>query len=188
LEVRDYKPRLREKKVLLKLARNSICRLLSVYFTEEKIEYHEWLSAKIGAFVSIHNKSGELRGCIGRFLSDIPLYLLVQELAVSASSKDYRFNPVKECELDTIVIEISVLSPLNRIYSLKEIVRGKHGIYIKKGNQSGTFLPQVILETGWDIETFVGRCSRDKAGIGWDGWKEAELYTYTAEIFSEEAK
>jgi len=45
--------------------------------------------------------------------------------------------------LPQIDIEISVLSPLKKIESIDEIKMGKHGIYIVKGNGSGTFLPQV---------------------------------------------
>ncbi len=181
----EHKPELSDRKILLRLARNSILSLFSIDLEEEHIELNDWLSAKLGAFVSIHSKKGELRGCLGRIISEIPLHHLIRDLAISAASRDYRFSPVKKSEMDDIVIEISVLSPLKRIYSLSEIERGKHGIYIKSGNRSGTFLPQVILETGWDIETFVSKCSSDKAGIGPDGWKDAELYVYFAEVFSE---
>ena len=62
---------------------------------------------------------------------------------------------------------------------------GLHGIYIKKGPNSGTFLPQVATQTGWTLEEFLGHCARDKAQIGWNGWNDAEIYTYEALIFSE---
>ena len=78
-----------------------------------------------------------------------------------------------------------LLSPMKKINSIDEIVLGKHGIYIKKGYFSGTFLPQVATETGWSKEDFLGHCARDKAGIGWNGWKDADLYIYEAEVFSE---
>ena len=52
---------------------------------------------------------------------------------------------------------------------------------------SGTFLPQVATETGWTLEEFLGHCSRDKAGIGWNGWKDskAEIYIYEAIVLNE---
>lgn len=175
-----------EKAILLKLARNGVSKYLIGETDTETEEYKGWLSERQGAFVSIHTIDKELRGCIGRITSEKPLHQLVVELAVSAASRDYRFDAVKKSEMKKIIFEISVLSPLHKISSIEEIIGGKHGIYIKKGNQCGTFLPQVFHETGWDIETFVGRCSRDKAGIGWDGWKDAEMYVYTAEIFSED--
>jgi AMMECR1 domain-containing protein len=79
-----------------------------------------------------------------------------------------------------------VLTPLKRIKSPDEFNLGKQGIYIKKGNQTGTFLPQVAAQTGWSKDEFLGHCAQDKAGIGWNGWKSAELYTYEAVVFSEE--
>ncbi len=185
-ETQENKPGISDREILLKIARNSILSLFSIDTDEGKTDYTGFLSDKLGAFVSIHTKKGVLRGCLGQITSETPLYRLVKSLAKSAASKDYRFNPVKKDEMNDIVIEISVLSPLKRIYSLTEIERGVHGIYIKDGKQSGTFLPQVILETGWDIETFVSKCSKDKAGLGPDGWKDAEMFVYTAEVFREE--
>jgi hypothetical protein len=92
---------------------------------------------------------------------------------------------VLSTELKNIEIEISVLTPLKKISSIDEIEMGKHGIWIKKGYRSGTFLPQVATETGWSKEEFLGHCARDKAGIGWEGWKDAELFTYEANVFNE---
>ncbi len=138
------------------------------------------------AFVSLHTrKDNKLRGCIGRFNTYIPLYELVRELVVSSATKDYRFPAMKADELERVDIEISVLSPQKKISSIEEIELGRHGIYIKKDAQSGTFLPQVAAEQGWDLEEFLGYCSKHKAGLGWNGWKEADIYIFEAEIFSE---
>jgi hypothetical protein len=43
----------------------------------------------------------------------------------------------------------------------------------------------VATETGWTKEEFLGHCARDKAHIGWDGWKDAEIFVYEAYVFSE---
>jgi AmmeMemoRadiSam system protein A len=115
----------------------------------------------------------------------LPLYEVVRQLAVSSSTQDHRFAPVTEEEIDELEIEISVLTPLRKISSIDELELGKHGIYIRKGFYSGTFLPQVATETGWSKEEFLGHCARDKARIGWDGWKDAELYVYEAYVFGE---
>ena len=140
------------------------------------------LNSKCGAFVSLH-KQGSLRGCIGHFGEDVPLYEIVAEMARAAAFEDPRFMPVNRDELDDLDIEISVLTPMRRIQSLDEFQLHKHGIYIKKGYRSGTFLPQVADEVNWTKEEFVGHCSQDKAGLGWDGWKDAELYVYEAIVF-----
>ena len=140
------------------------------------------LKAKCGAFVSLH-KHGQLRGCIGHFGEDISLHEIVAEMARAAAFEDPRFSPVRREELNNIDIEISVLTPMRRIQSLDEFELHRHGIYIRKGYRSGTFLPQVADEVNWTKEEFVGHCSRDKAGLGWDGWKDAELYVYEAIVF-----
>ena len=147
-------------------------------------QFSDNLKKSSGAFVTL-NKDHQLRGCIGRFFSDEALYKVVQKMAIAAATQDYRFQQVKPYEMDVIEIEISVLTPLKKIQSIDEIEMGRDGIYIIKGKQSGTFLPQVATETGWTKEEFLGHCSQDKAGIGWSGWKNAEIYTYQAIVFSE---
>lgn len=142
------------------------------------------LTEQCGAFVTLH-KNSNLRGCIGRFEPNIPLYQVIVEMATAAAMNDYRFSPVSDNELDSIDIEISVLTPMIKIDSINEIVLGKHGIYISKNGRGGTFLPQVATDTGWTLEEFLGHCSQDKAGLSYTGWKDADIYTYEAIIFSE---
>ena len=140
------------------------------------------LKEKCGAFVSLH-KHGQLRGCIGHFGEDVPLYETVAKMARAAAFEDPRFSPLRCDELEDIDIEISVLTPMRRIQSLDEFELHRHGIYIRKGYRSGTFLPQVADEVNWTKEEFVGHCSRDKAGLGWDGWRDADLFVYEAIVF-----
>ena len=140
------------------------------------------LLTKCGAFVSLHKK-GRLRGCIGHFGEDMPLYQVVEHMAKAAAFEDPRFCGVTMEELDDIDIEISVLTPMKRIQSIDEFELGKQGIFMRKGYHTGTFLPQVADEVSWTKEEFLGHCAQDKAGIGWDGWKTAELYTYEAIVF-----
>lgn len=142
------------------------------------------LNEQTGAFVSVYVKN-KLRGCIGGFAQDKSLNELIQEMAIS-SVCDKRFDAVKTEELENMRLEVSVLSPLKKINSADEIVLGKHGIYIRNGFNTGTFLPQVADKTGWNVTEFLGKCARDKAGLGWEGWKTAELFTYEAIIIKEE--
>ena len=175
-----------DKTSLLREARSSIEKL----FTNKKVTQPDLsgcsdaLNAHCGAFVTLYKRK-KLRGCIGMILSNEPLLKTVHEMAISAAKRAYRFSPVTAEELNEIDIEISVLSPLKKIKDISEIELGKHGIYIVKGYSSGVFLPQVAEETGWDLENYLGHCARDKAGIGWDGWKEAIIYTFTATVFGE---
>lgn len=143
---------------------------------------HNSLKQKCGAFISLH-KHGRLRGCIGHFGEDVPLHKIVASMARAAAFEDPRFTPVTRDELDNLDIEISVLTPMRRIQSLDEFELHRHGIYIRKGYRSGTYLPQVADEVNWTKEEFVSHCSQDKAGLGWDGWRDAELYVYEAIVF-----
>lgn len=102
-------------------------------------------------------------------------------MAKAAAFEDPRFPAVNITELPDIDIEISVLTPMKRIHSIDKFQLGKQGIYM--GNRAGTFLPQVADEVSWTKEEFLGHCAQDKAGIGWEGWRTAELYTYEAIIF-----
>lgn len=175
-----------EKDELLKKARNAITHFVKTG-ERGKIQPPESsgiLNEKTGVFVSIYI-NGKLRGCIGGFAGEETLNEMVQQLAPS-SACDRRFEPVQEDELANMQLEISVLSPLKKIDSTEEIVLGKHGIYIRQGYNSGTFLPQVATKTGWSLEEFLGHCARDKAVIGWNGWKTAEIFIYEAIVFSEE--
>lgn len=178
---------LKDKQRLLSEARYSIEKLLQLTDkTNPELEHQpgEALLSGCGAFVSIHNH-GQLRGCYGRMISNEPLIDTVREMAIWSASRDSRFPPVTAEELPDIDIEISVLSPMERISDVGLIIPGKHGIYLRKGYNSGVFLPQVATETGWNTEELLGYCARDKAGIGWKGWKTAEIYVFTAEVFGE---
>jgi len=175
-----------DKIELLKLARRTI----DDYINHGKIgdidesKLSKTLRTNAGAFVTLKSR-GNLRGCIGNFSTDTPLYKVVQSMAIAAATQDYRFDQVKSLEIPELDIEISVLTPMKKIKSIDEIILGKHGIYIKKGSSSGTFLPQVATGTGWTKDEFLGHCARDKAFIGWDGWKTADIYTYEALVFEE---
>lgn len=175
-----------EKKTLLKIARETIDAYIRTKATPtvDPITLTPNLKEHAGAFVTLHI-NGELRGCIGTFKADRSLYKIIQEMAISAAVNDTRFESVSVQEIDKLKIEISVLTPMRKIESIEEIVLGKHGIYIRKGGYSGTLLPQVAVDQNWTREQFLGYCSRDKAGIGWNGWKDAELFIYEALIFQE---
>lgn len=172
-----------EKLELLAKARSSIA-----YFLEngkkgelKPPDSEGILNESAGVFVSIY-VNNELRGCIGSFVAEDTLNNLVQNMAVSAAC-DRRFDNLNIVDLDKMELEISVLSHLKKIESPEEIELGKHGIYIKHGFNTGTFLPQVATKTGWNLAEFLGHCSRDKAGLGWEGWKSAELFIYEAYVF-----
>jgi AmmeMemoRadiSam system protein A len=137
-----------------------------------------------GAFVSLFI-CGDLRGCIGKLSSSDPLSDVIAEMSWAAAFRDPRFPPLTEAEYSDLTIEISVLTPLSKIESIDEIVIGKHGLYIIKSGRSGVLLPQVALSRGWSVVEFLQHTSSEKAGIGKDGWKEAEIFVFEAIILHE---
>ncbi|MBU5638204.1 AmmeMemoRadiSam system protein A [Geomonas sp. Red69] len=173
-----------DKKLLLQLAREAITATVQTGKLKMQQLGEDRLAAPKGCFVTI-KKQGALRGCIGNFSSDRPLYELVQEMAASAATRDPRFYPMKEADLVEFELEISVLSPLSKISSPEEVEVGKHGLYLEKNFSRGVLLPQVAVEHNWDRETFLNQTAM-KAGLKKDDWKEgADLYVFSAEVFGE---
>jgi len=176
------------KKNLLNIARKSVEAAVKGQSIPHVASEHPDLQGLQGAFVTLKTQ-GQLRGCIGRFVSDAPLYQVVSETAISSATEDprFEFNRLKPLELNNLEIEISVLSPLIHIQNPLDFELGKHGIFIKRGFQTGCFLPQVATETGWSKEEFLSHCCSGKAGLPSDSWKygDVEVYIFTAEIIEE---
>lgn len=179
----------KEKEQLISLAHDNIKSLL---YDKKRIPVSmetlpEVLKKPYGAFVTL-KINGSLRGCIGRFISSDPLYEVVLASSQSSAFEDPRFSALTKEELQKTDIEITVLGPLRKINNINEIVLGRHGIYIKKDFRSGTMLPQVATENNWTVEEFLGYTARDKAGIGWDGWKDADIYIYEGIVIEEKKR
>jgi hypothetical protein len=174
----------KEQKELLKIARDTIVSYVSSGRVPAVETASNGLNLESGCFVTI-KQHGQLRGCIGNFISSQPLYRLVQEMAVSAATRDPRFYPMKPQDLEAFELEISVLSPLELISSLDDIQVGVHGIYIVKNSFRGVLLPQVATEYGWDRETFLKHTCL-KAGLPENAWqKGCDIYIFSALVFGE---
>jgi len=178
----------KEKEELLFLARESIKEQLDprTSINSGFTPPDHAMPYKCGAFVSLY-VDGKLRGCIGTFSEEENLWVNVRNMAVSAATTDNRFDPIRLQEIKRLVIEISVLTPRTRIEDISQIVIGKHGLFIRQGKKRGTLLPQVAVTQNWDVKQFLGHCSKYKAGLSWEGWKTAELYTYEAIVFTSPA-
>ena len=136
-----------------------------------------------GAFVTLKIE-GQLRGCIGVTEPLYPLVAAVARMARSAALEDPRFPAVTGEELDELDIEISALTPLEPLPSPEDLEIGRHGLLIRDAGRSGLLLPQVPVEWGWDRDEFLVHVCR-KAGLPTDAWRDAELFTFEAEVFSE---
>ncbi len=133
-------------------------------------------------------RAGQLRGCIGSVEPVRPLWADVQANAVHALLDDPRFPPATAGELAGLDLEISVLSPFVPVADpLHAVTIGVHGLLVERGRRRGILLPQVPVEWGWDLPTFLGHACR-KAGLPADAWKDGDtvLSTFEADVFGEE--
>jgi len=174
-----------QKARLLQFARETI----ESYIIKKEVPTYEVfdkdLLVRSGVFVTLM-KSKKLRGCVGYIYPVKPLYLAVQDMAISAAINDGRYPPVREEELKDIDIEISVLSPMKRVQNIEEIQIGRDGLYIVKGRASGLLLPQVATDNGFTREEFLDNVCY-KAGLPASAWKdkESKLFSFSAEVFRE---
>ncbi|NMC63075.1 MAG: AmmeMemoRadiSam system protein B [SAR324 cluster bacterium] len=147
------------------------------------------LEVKRGCFVTL-KKNGQLRGCIGSILPEQSIARCVVDNTINAAVNDHRFNRVEEAELSSIDIEVSLLTvPKSLPHKdpqelLQKLEPRKHGVILKKGMHSATFLPQVWEELSDKQEFLRHLCL--KGGMSLDCWKDAEtqVLVYEAEVFS----
>ena len=122
----------------------------------------ELTSRRAGAFVSLH-KNGNLRGCIGTIMATQDT--LAEEIlqnAISACSKDPRFEPVTIDELDDIEYSVDVLGEPERIFSISDLNVRRYGVIVENGGRRGLLLPD--LEGVDTVEEQIAIAKR-KAGI-----------------------
>ncbi len=138
------------------------------------------------AFVTL-NREGRLRGCIGDIFPTRPLYKSVITNAVNAAFQDRRFQPLAAKEMEDLEIEISALTPIRLVDSYEDIVVGKHGVVLTKGNKRAVFLPQVAPEQGWNRDEMLTRLAQ-KAGLTAEAWKEDTAFeVFEARVFGEKS-
>jgi uncharacterized protein (TIGR00296 family) len=186
-----------EGKFLVNLARTTVKNYLETGETPKPPQTTpEKLYQNCGVFVTINKtRSGttQLRGCIGLPYPTNPLVEAVIEAAISAATQDPRFKPLTPKELDSVVFEVSVLTPPEPVTVdnpedyIKQIKVGEHGLIVEKGYRKGLLLPQVPVEWNWCEEEFLCQCSV-KAGLPPDSWlmKSAKIYRFSAIVFEEE--
>ncbi|MDR7664340.1 TIGR00296 family protein [Methanosarcina sp. Z-7115] len=182
-----------EGRTAVKLARKTIESFLSEERLSEPQELGFELSPvfgeKRGVFVTL-TENGLLRGCIGHPFPDSILEEAIMDSAISAATRDPRFPPVGEDELDDIVVEVTVLTPPEKINAPpKELPNhveiGRHGLIVKQGYCQGLLLPQVAPENNMDSIDFLNHTCL-KAGLSPDAWlKGAEVSCFEGQIFKE---
>ena len=162
--------------ILVKTARKAVTQYLTNHKKISDPIFDEKFSFNAGVFVTINDKSG-LRGCIGYPLAVKKLSDALIDAAISASTNDPRFSPVKINDLDDLVFEVTVLSDTEELSThsdddiLDSIKIGRDGLIVERGFQSGLLLPQVPIEYNWNTEQFLNHTCH-KAGLSNDSWKD----------------
>ena len=139
------------------------------------------LAVPRGVFVSLH-RGGALRGCLGRLEADLPVGEAVRRMAVASAREDPRFAPVAPDELEDLDVEVSVLSPSQRVRP-EDVVPGRDGLIVRRGGRAGVLLPQVATEQGWDRLAFL-KAVCQKAQLPAEAWREpgTDLYAFRAQV------
>lgn len=182
----NQKISLETKQKMLQLARQVITDKLEVKTFPKIIIDDQVMKEKRGVFVTL-KKQGNLRGCIGLIEGIKPLNKALPEMAQASAFEDPRFSPLTQSELSEIKIEISILTPLQKISDPYKIRLGVDGVVISDGYRKGVFLPQVATETGWNLEEFMGTLCEQKANLPKTAWqtKNVQIVIFQSESFSE---
>jgi AmmeMemoRadiSam system protein A len=175
------------QKRLIEIARHTLEAVISGCPCQNLASNDPYLeNAGYGAFVTLFNRD-ELRGCIGTCIPSRSLRDTVTDMTRAAATRDRRMTPVRADELAEIRIDISVLSPLMRAIDPLVLKIGKHGLHVAAERKRGVLLPQVAVEYGWDIRTFLEQTCM-KANLPKDawGWQDTLVSSFTALIIKEE--
>lgn len=135
-----------------------------------------WCQQHAATFVTLM-LDGQLRGCIGCLEAYQPLQEDLQQNAISAAFRDYRFPPLTQSEFRNITVEISVLTPSQALAAeseeqlLAQLRPGIDGLILQDGQFKATFLPQVWQQLP-EQEEFVHRL-KQKAGLAVDHWSQS---------------
>ena len=126
----------------------------------------EMNDTRAGAFVSIH-KGGQLRGCIGTIAPTASsLALEIINNAISASTRDPRFDPIEPGELPYLEINVDVLGEPEDIDSMEELDVKRYGVIVTSGYKRGLLLPDLdgvdTVEQQVEIAMRKGRISEDE--------------------------
>ena len=142
------------------------------------------LAARGACFVTLQ-RGTDLRGCIGRIDATGPLAESIVSNARSAAAEDPRFSPVGPSEADLMTIEVSVLTPPERVAGPEHIELGRHGVILEKWGRRAVFLPQVAVDQIWTVEELLDHLAR-KAGLSAGAWRdEARFEVFSCQVFSE---
>lgn len=180
-----------ERTLLLQVALTSIKSGLESGkpMTANPADYPESLVQQRASFVTLNNIDTSLRGCIGSLEPGMPLVNDVAQNAFSAAFRDPRFPPVRPEELDSLILQLSIIGPREPVTFdsedtlLSNLRPGIDGLILQAHNRRATFLP-AVWESLPQPQQFLAHL-KIKAGLAADYWSDSlQVWRYTTESFS----
>lgn len=138
----------------------------------------------MGAFVTLKRR-GHLRACCGTLGKPMPLLDALRQSAHRTATEDVRLPPISLTELPFLDLDVSLLYGFEPMRArgrqrIAEVVPGRHGLQIRRGDAGGLLLPSVAIEQQWDAETFLRQVCK-KAGLPTTAWEEDDTQILTFE-------
>lgn len=155
--------RLRVESFLVRVAREAIKAYLERGERIRAVEVPPEFNRRAGVFVCL-KKDGILRGCIGTVEPTQPnIVEEVIENAISAATRDPRFDPVSAAEVDDLTISVDILGEPEPVRGLEDLDPKRYGVIVTAGRRRGLLLPDIEGVNSPEEQVAI---ARRKAGIG----------------------
>ncbi len=179
-----------EQSQLLQFARAALQDLFAVrtYRLPSMISYE--MSQSHGIFASLYGMSDHgtiLRGCMGKVQTKLPLHEAVYQMTQQSACKDLRFYPLRERDLDTTIISLSLLTDFMKVDDCSAICE-LDGILLQYDDKEAISLPKKVSVEDWSYESALIDLSESMNGARRFIWKKprAKIFTFHSVEFQEE--
>ena len=179
-----------EQSQLLQVARTALQDLFAVRTCRLPTMVSYETSQSHGVFASLYGMSDHgtiLRGCMGKVQTKLPLHKMVYQITQQAACKDLRFYPLRQKDLDTTIVSLSLLTDFMKVDDYSNIGEFD-GIVLQYDDKEAIALPKKLSIENWNYETALIDLSEEMGGVSHFVWKKprAKIFTFHSVIFQEE--
>lgn len=173
---------------LLQQGRLGLEHLFGKYRPRDHVMVSYEMSQPHGAFASLYNMSDHgiiLKGCIGKVQTVLPLYTMVYEIAQQAASQDRRFYPLRQKDLESTILSLSVITDLQALNHVE--MKPSDGVMLRYDDKVAICLPPIVPPKDWNQESVLMDLS-NQIGTSSFVWKKpaAKIFTFNSLVFQEE--
>jgi len=178
-----------EQSELLYCARNGLYDFFNITHLRKPCIISSAMQQPHGIFVSLYMMSDHgivLRGTAGKALSSSPAFESIRELTMEAAYKDNRFRPLRYQDIDSTIINISMLTNVKKINSC-EIINEYHGVMLYYQNIVALTFPSSLPVENWSYESILNNLSMQVSN-NCQLWKseKLEICTFKPLCFQED--